>query len=55
MAALPPAAELAPQRPSHLTPAVEGLGDGLPMLNEPVRDFSQAAQRAKRSPGPWPR
>jgi RHH-type proline utilization regulon transcriptional repressor/proline dehydrogenase/delta 1-pyrroline-5-carboxylate dehydrogenase len=28
-----------------LTPAVEGLGDGLPMLNEPMRDFSQTAIR----------
>jgi len=25
-----------------LSPAVEGLGDGLPMLNEPARDFAQA-------------
>jgi RHH-type proline utilization regulon transcriptional repressor/proline dehydrogenase/delta 1-pyrroline-5-carboxylate dehydrogenase len=28
-----------------LTPAIEGLGDGLPMLNEPMRDFSQTAAR----------
>ena len=28
-----------------LTPAVEGLGDGLPMLNEPMRDFSRAMVR----------
>ena len=26
-----------------LTPAIEGLGDGLPMINESFRDFSQAA------------
>ena len=28
-----------------LTPVVEGLGDGLPMINESFRDFSQTAQR----------
>ena len=28
-----------------LAPAVEGLGDGLPMMNEPARDFAQAAHR----------
>jgi len=28
-----------------LSPAVEGLGDGRPMLNEPVRDFSREDQR----------
>jgi RHH-type proline utilization regulon transcriptional repressor/proline dehydrogenase/delta 1-pyrroline-5-carboxylate dehydrogenase len=28
-----------------LSPAVEGLGDGLPMLNEPARDFSDRGQR----------
>lgn len=28
-----------------LSPAVKGLGDGLPMRNEPVRDFSQAPER----------
>ena len=28
-----------------LTPAVEGLGDELPMMNEPARDFAQAAVR----------
>ncbi len=30
-----------------LTPAIEGLGDGLPMLNEPLRDFSQVAARER--------
>ena len=29
----------------NLTPAVEGLGDGAPMINESFRDFSQADQR----------
>ena len=28
-----------------LSPAVEGLGDGLPMVNEPLRDFAQAGLR----------
>jgi RHH-type proline utilization regulon transcriptional repressor/proline dehydrogenase/delta 1-pyrroline-5-carboxylate dehydrogenase len=28
-----------------LSPAVEGLGDGLPMLNEPARDFSDPSRR----------
>ena len=28
-----------------LSPAVEGLGNGLPMINEPMHDFSQADQR----------
>jgi RHH-type proline utilization regulon transcriptional repressor/proline dehydrogenase/delta 1-pyrroline-5-carboxylate dehydrogenase len=36
--------ELAAQRHA-LTPAVEGLGGGRPMINEPVRDFSQIPQR----------
>jgi RHH-type transcriptional regulator, proline utilization regulon repressor / proline dehydrogenase / delta 1-pyrroline-5-carboxylate dehydrogenase len=36
----------APAKKRHtLTPAIEGLGDGLPMLNESVRDFSQASAR----------
>ena len=30
-----------------LSPAIEGLGNGLPMVNEPARDFSQAAQRER--------
>ena len=34
-----------------LTPAVEGLGDGLPMLNEPMRDFSQAGGSRAFHPG----
>ena len=29
----------------NLSPAVEELGDGAPMLNEPLRDFSQKEQR----------
>jgi RHH-type transcriptional regulator, proline utilization regulon repressor / proline dehydrogenase / delta 1-pyrroline-5-carboxylate dehydrogenase len=29
----------------QLSPAVPGLGDGLPLFNEPWRDFSQPAQR----------
>jgi RHH-type proline utilization regulon transcriptional repressor/proline dehydrogenase/delta 1-pyrroline-5-carboxylate dehydrogenase len=28
-----------------ISPAVEGLGHGLPMINEPIRDFSQAGKR----------
>ena len=28
-----------------LSPTVAGLGDGLPMMNEPMRDFSQSGQR----------
>jgi RHH-type transcriptional regulator, proline utilization regulon repressor / proline dehydrogenase / delta 1-pyrroline-5-carboxylate dehydrogenase len=36
--------ELAAERHA-LTPAVEGLGDGKPMINEPLRDFSQSPQR----------
>jgi len=31
----------------NLTPAIEGLGDGAPMINESMRDFSQADQRAE--------
>ena len=30
-----------------LAPAVDGLGDGLPMINEPMHDFSQLPQREK--------
>ena len=30
-----------------LSPAIEGLGGGQPMRNEPVRDFSQADQRER--------
>jgi RHH-type transcriptional regulator, proline utilization regulon repressor / proline dehydrogenase / delta 1-pyrroline-5-carboxylate dehydrogenase len=33
------------KRRHALTPAVEGLGDGLPMLNESMRDFSLAPAR----------
>jgi RHH-type proline utilization regulon transcriptional repressor/proline dehydrogenase/delta 1-pyrroline-5-carboxylate dehydrogenase len=37
-----------PQATRHaLTPAVEGLGDGLPMLNESMCDFSQASARER--------
>ena len=32
-------------RQHALSPAIEGLGDGLPMVNEPARDFAQAAAR----------
>ncbi len=32
-------------RRHNLTPAVEGLGNGAPMINEPLRDFSNAARR----------
>ena len=28
-----------------ISPAIEGLGDGLPMINEPQHDFSQSDQR----------
>jgi len=34
-------------RRHQLSPAVEGLGDGLPLLNEPARDFSQQDQRER--------
>jgi len=34
-----------PARRHALSPAVEGLGDGLPMLNEPARDFADPRQR----------
>ena len=30
----------------HMTPAVEGVGDGRPFFNEPMRDFSDAGVRA---------
>ena len=40
----PDLAEVAPER-HHLSPAVEGLGDGKPFFNEPMRDFAQAEQR----------
>lgn len=31
----------------QLSPAVEGLGDGRPFVNEPARDFSQTEQRER--------
>lgn len=31
----------------RLTPQVEGVGDGRPFFNEPLRDFSRAAQRER--------
>lgn len=34
-------------RRHKLTPAYEQLGDGLPMINEPLRDFSQAEVRER--------
>ncbi len=36
--------KVAPER-HHLTPAVEGVGDGRPFYTEPVHDFSQKSQR----------
>ncbi|MEO1511163.1 MAG: proline dehydrogenase family protein, partial [Planctomycetota bacterium] len=36
--------EVAPER-HQLSPAVQGVGDGRPFFNEPLRDFSIAAQR----------
>ena len=39
-------------RRHNLSPAVEGLDDGLPMTNEPARDFAQASL-ARPSPGRW--
>lgn len=36
----------APER-HRLSPAVEGLGNGRPFLNEPLRDFSQEDQRRR--------
>jgi len=39
-------AETAAQTQRHrLSPAVEGLGDGRPLSNEPLRDFAQTDQR----------
>jgi RHH-type proline utilization regulon transcriptional repressor/proline dehydrogenase/delta 1-pyrroline-5-carboxylate dehydrogenase len=44
------AAGAAAQAQRHqLSPAVEGLGDGQPLLNEPARDFSQEDQRERFS------
>jgi RHH-type transcriptional regulator, proline utilization regulon repressor / proline dehydrogenase / delta 1-pyrroline-5-carboxylate dehydrogenase len=41
-----PARDEEPPAARHaLTPAVEGLGNGLPMMNEPFRDFAQVANR----------
>ncbi|HEY8667368.1 MAG TPA: proline dehydrogenase family protein, partial [Tepidisphaeraceae bacterium] len=34
-------------RQHRLSPAADDLGDGLPFLNEPLRDFSDAGQRAR--------
>ncbi len=31
----------------QLSPAIEGLGDGRPMINEPTRDFAQSGQRQR--------
>ncbi len=39
-----PRARSDPER-HRLSPAVEGVGDGRPFLNEPTRDFADAAQR----------
>jgi RHH-type proline utilization regulon transcriptional repressor/proline dehydrogenase/delta 1-pyrroline-5-carboxylate dehydrogenase len=41
-----PVARLAARR-HRLSPAVEGLGDSQPFLNEPLRDFSIASVRAR--------
>ena len=41
---------IAAARRHALTPAVEGLGNGLPMINEPLHDFSQAPQSARVRP-----
>jgi len=38
-------AELAQRQ--HLSPADSGVGDGLPFINEPLRDFSDAGQRSR--------
>jgi RHH-type proline utilization regulon transcriptional repressor/proline dehydrogenase/delta 1-pyrroline-5-carboxylate dehydrogenase len=38
------ATDASPRR-HKLSPAVAGLGNGLPMINEPVHDFSQSDQR----------
>ncbi len=37
------------RRPEHhrLSPAIEGLGDGRPMANEPLRDFARSDQRER--------
>ncbi len=40
----PDLCEIAPER-HKLSPAVEGLGDGRPFFNEPLRDFADHAQR----------
>jgi len=36
--------KVAPER-HHLTPAVEGVGDGRPFFTEPIHDFAQKSQR----------
>ncbi len=41
--------ERSPAQRHGLSPAVEGLGDGRPMVNEPLRDFSQAPLREQFS------
>jgi RHH-type transcriptional regulator, proline utilization regulon repressor / proline dehydrogenase / delta 1-pyrroline-5-carboxylate dehydrogenase len=38
---------LSAARRHALTPAIDGLGDGQPMLNEPMRDFSLSAVRER--------
>ncbi|RMH28831.1 MAG: aldehyde dehydrogenase family protein, partial [Planctomycetota bacterium] len=45
-AAPPTDATPAPERHA-LTPAVEGVGDGRPFINEPLRDFADAGQRER--------
>ena len=42
----PDLASIAPER-HNLSPAVEGVGDGRPFYTEPMRDFSNAAQRER--------
>ncbi|MFH1921948.1 MAG: bifunctional proline dehydrogenase/L-glutamate gamma-semialdehyde dehydrogenase, partial [Planctomycetota bacterium] len=44
-----PDPENSARRPEHhrLSPAVEGLGDGRPLANEPVRDFAEEAVRER--------
>ena len=37
----------------QLSPAIDGLGDGQPFLNEPQRDFSHAAQRDRFAAAVW--
>ncbi|MCR4412613.1 MAG: proline dehydrogenase family protein, partial [Thermoguttaceae bacterium] len=40
-------------RRHELSPAIEGLGEGLPFFNEPARDFADAEQRSRFAAAVW--